>query len=349
MNYRRLLIKLCTFLGGIYFFLQFVLPERIGGRADALHPDQFSGGFVFGAYHEQISYGFVLISSLAVGLGIINLLRVHGSRALLRRKGWTNSAVLILGLVLMLMATWNDWRSTSGIAKEAQRLSMLRDFALRIESEYRENVPQRKVWHERNQALALALAQELQRFEGDPGLPDRNAADPALRGFFAALEQVRTSLGMLELTPGVQPDFQANHRVAEALGGLAAARREVLDREYRTSARFKWYEFLTEGLFMPLGSAMFALLGFYIAAAAYRAFRILSAEAGLMILAAALVMLGQIPFGVWLWEGFPMLRLWILEVPNAAAARAIELGAGIAGLIMAFRMWFSIEEESADS
>jgi hypothetical protein len=40
------------------------------------------------------------------------------------------------------------------------------------------------------------------------------------------------------------------------------------------------------------------------------------------------------------------VRLWLLRVPNSAAFRAIEIGAAIAGLVMAFRMWLSIESQS---
>ncbi|MBN8550913.1 MAG: hypothetical protein J0M12_16490, partial [Deltaproteobacteria bacterium] len=106
------------------------------------------------------------------------------------------------------------------------------------------------------------------------------------------------------------------------------------------------YDLLYQGFFVSLGAAMFSLLGFYIAAAAYRAFRIKSLESALMMVAAVIVMLGQIPFGLWLWDGFPELRLWLLSVPNSGAFRAIKLGAAVAGLIMAYRMWFSIETES---
>jgi hypothetical protein len=91
---------------------------------------------------------------------------------------------------------------------------------------------------------------------------------------------------------------------------------------------------------------MFSLLAFYMAAAAYRAFRIRSAESALMMGAALLVMLGQIPFGIWVWDRFPEIRLWLLTVPNAAAFRGIAIGAAVAGLVMAFRMWLSIESES---
>jgi hypothetical protein len=106
------------------------------------------------------------------------------------------------------------------------------------------------------------------------------------------------------------------------------------------------YEFLYNGLFNHLGSSMFALLGVYIAAAAYRAFRIRSVESALMMGAALVVMLGQISFGAMIYEGLPALRQWLLEVPNSAAFRAIRLGAGVAGLMLAVRMWLSLESRA---
>jgi hypothetical protein len=111
----------------------------------------------------------------------------------------------------------------------------------------------------------------------------------------------------------------------------------------------KVYDFLFDGLFNQLGSAMFALLGVYIAAAAYRAFRVRTVESGLMMIAAVIVMLGQISFGKEIYEQMPSIRQWLLEVPNSAAFRAIRLGAGVAGLMLAIRMWLSIESKSFSS
>jgi hypothetical protein len=45
----------------------------------------------------------------------------------------------------------------------------------------------------------------------------------------------------------------------------------------------------------------------------------------------------------------PSIRQWLLEVPNSAAFRAIRLGAGVAGLMLAIRMWLSIESKSFSS
>jgi hypothetical protein len=128
----------------------------------------------------------------------------------------------------------------------------------------------------------------------------------------------------------------------KAAGSYFVLRR--IDRE--NSGVQKVYDLLFDGLFNQLGSAMFALLGVYIAAAAYRAFRIKTLESALMMTAAVVVMLGQISFGREIYEGMPAIRQWLLEVPNSAAFRAIRLGAGVAGLMLAIRMWLSIESRS---
>jgi len=103
------------------------------------------------------------------------------------------------------------------------------------------------------------------------------------------------------------------------------------------------YKCLFDGLYVALGAAIFSLLAFYIANAAYRAFRVKSAEALLMMVAALLVMLGQIPFGAYIWGSFPQARLWVLQVFSTPAFRGIALGAAVAGLAMAMRMWLSLE------
>lgn len=107
------------------------------------------------------------------------------------------------------------------------------------------------------------------------------------------------------------------------------------------------------GLFVALGSAMFSLLAVYIAAAAYRAFRLKSGEAALMMVFAVMVMIGQTPLAVGLvdpllrlvgiTEGVTAIRAWVLVYVNTPAFRAIELGSAIAGLAMGFRVWLSME------
>lgn len=114
------------------------------------------------------------------------------------------------------------------------------------------------------------------------------------------------------------------------------------------------YEILFQGLYAPLQAATFSLLAFYIASAAYRAFRIRSAEAALMMVAAFIVMLGQVPIGAWLTRGIPnegaiaLLRLenlgeWVMRSLNSPAQRGIALGVAIGALAMSLRVWLSLE------
>ena len=101
---------------------------------------------------------------------------------------------------------------------------------------------------------------------------------------------------------------------------------------------------------VPLGSAMFSLLAFYIVTAAYRSLRIRSLEALVMMIPALIVMLGQIPHGpLYVSESLPDIRRWLLENLNTAAFRAIFFGSAIAGLAMAIRMWLSLEKSPLSS
>ncbi|MDH7482932.1 MAG: hypothetical protein QHH26_13305 [Armatimonadota bacterium] len=117
------------------------------------------------------------------------------------------------------------------------------------------------------------------------------------------------------------------------------------------------YNMLFEGIVASLGATMFSTIGFYIVSAAYRAFRIRSAEATLMLLAAFIVMVGQVPVGAYITSGLPEvgplrnLRLenlsyWILSQPNMAAQRGIWFGIEVGALAMALRQWLSLERGS---
>ncbi|MBM3329939.1 MAG: hypothetical protein FJY67_10815, partial [Calditrichaeota bacterium] len=50
-------------------------------------------------------------------------------------------------------------------------------------------------------------------------------------------------------------------------------------------------------MYVPMSSTMYATLAFYIASAAFRAFRVRSWQAGLLAVTAMIVMLGRVPVG----------------------------------------------------
>ncbi|MEN8151315.1 MAG: hypothetical protein ABFS86_15980 [Planctomycetota bacterium] len=100
---------------------------------------------------------------------------------------------------------------------------------------------------------------------------------------------------------------------------------------------FYWVYFNIQ---LPLGATMFSLLVFFITSAAYRAFRMRSLEAGILLVTGVLVMLGQVPTGIPFLEE---LKNWIMDVPNVAAKRAILMGAAMGIAAMSIRIILGIE------
>ena len=94
---------------------------------------------------------------------------------------------------------------------------------------------------------------------------------------------------------------------------------------------------------------MFSILAFYIASAAYRAFRVRNVDAAVMLVTAFLLMLGNVPIGEVIWSpdgwlgGFAGIKNWILRVPNAAGNRAITLGIFLGTMASQSRMLLGIE------
>ena len=94
---------------------------------------------------------------------------------------------------------------------------------------------------------------------------------------------------------------------------------------------------------VPMQATMFSILAFYIASAAYRAFRIKNLEAGLLLIAAMLVMIGRVPLGAYMWDMFPEIARWILDVPNLASKRGIMIGVALGMISMSLKIILGIE------
>ena len=93
----------------------------------------------------------------------------------------------------------------------------------------------------------------------------------------------------------------------------------------------------------PLASTMFALLAFFIASAAFRAFRARNVEATLLLITAILMMIGRVSIGEFIWKGFPGFTEWLLDVPNLAAKRAIAIGVGLGAVSTGLKIILGIE------
>lgn len=134
-----------------------------------------------------------------------------------------------------------------------------------------------------------------------------------------------------------------------ALGMGIEALREVPWHELARQA----HKVLFDGLLTAFGSSSMALLGFYLVSAAYRAFRVSSVDSSLMMGAAAIILLGQIPVGDWITYALPdalqlrSIAQWIILVPNAAVQRAVLIGTCGGAFAAGLRHWLGIGAKDA--
>ncbi len=77
---------------------------------------------------------------------------------------------------------------------------------------------------------------------------------------------------------------------------------------------------------VPLTATMFAMLAFYIASAAFRAFRAKNIEATLLLGTAFIVLLGQVYAGVWLTDFLPTLESYVDGFPDASRDFVLAVG-----------------------
>jgi hypothetical protein len=104
-----------------------------------------------------------------------------------------------------------------------------------------------------------------------------------------------------------------------------------------------FYKRLFDFIIIPAQSTMFALLAFYIASAAYRAFRARNILSTLLLAAALIVMLRFNPYIGPLSPIFADTANWLLNVPNLAAKRAIVIGIGLGMVATALKVVLGIE------
>jgi hypothetical protein len=106
------------------------------------------------------------------------------------------------------------------------------------------------------------------------------------------------------------------------------------------NSAFGW---LYSYILVALQSTMFSILAFFVASAAYRAFRARSLEATVLLAAAVFVMFGRVPLGEYLVSGVGQVSDWIMSVPNTAARRGIIIGISLGGIATSIKIIFGIE------
>jgi hypothetical protein len=106
--------------------------------------------------------------------------------------------------------------------------------------------------------------------------------------------------------------------------------------------------FIFDYILQPLESTLFALLALFIATAAFRALRVRSFDTFFFVFFAVIVLLGQVPVGIYLWSELPIIKDWVLDVPTLAGMRGILLGVALGAIATGLRVLMGADRPYVD-
>jgi hypothetical protein len=311
---------------GIYALAEFYMPHHA--------VKDFTG--------DLLNWAAILTATAYV-LGAVNVMQFNWPRIRRRERDWQFKVVMLAAAVVMFTVGMMNLVTDPGPPGKTDPIKRGADQA------------------------ALAAGKAVVIFDapddvlvsagGQPAKPGRNGneaarfeVDPGAVGFKA----YRLVAGYVEYNEGVwagQQPAPAKDQPAPTAPVLAAG--DVLivhsDPPMKWGKEGRPFVWLYDHVFAPCNATMFALLAFFVASAAFRAFRARNVEAGLLLGGAILVMLGRVPIGRLISETLPSIAQWILDVPNNGSRRAIMMGAAIGAITTGMRILLGIERSHIGS
>jgi hypothetical protein len=281
-----------------------------------------------------------VVAAAAFVLGGVNLIAVTWPKIRRREPDWPYKCVLlgsaaVMALVGLPWGALGDDRPPGAIA----RLGHDPDAAARGVAVFELDAPDDV---EITIGLVVTHAGRTPRVEA-PSVP---------QGFPRAEDaRPRSAAGERDRSPSVRTvSVKSRRRVAgyDAFADTVTVApgdvvRVSTDPQLRWGADGRVRTWIFDHVFAPCNSTVFALLAFFVASAAFRAFRARNLEAGLLLGAAIVVLLARAPIGATLGGWLPDLAQWILDVPSNGSRRAIMMGAAVAAIATSLRVILGLE------
>jgi hypothetical protein len=265
-----------------------------------------------------------IVAAAAFVLGGVNLLQVNNPKIRRRETDWQYKVVLLAGAVFMFSfgVRWDKLfgdlqPGTVTVAASEAGADPGRAF-LRVEA---------------------ARPDAVVRVDGGDPRPAASAGGPLVVEVEPGKRQVHvfmTEVGYVEL----RQEF-------EVRAGQTATATAALPMTFGLDGRL--YTWVYNYVFAPCNATMFALLAFYIASAAFRAFRARNLEAALLLGAGIVLLLGRAPIGRLIHDSLPAIADWIIDVPNNAGRRAIIMGSALGAIVTGLRVILGMERQHLGS
>ena len=106
-------------------------------------------------------------------------------------------------------------------------------------------------------------------------------------------------------------------------------------------------EWVFDNVYYPLQATMGALLAFFAMRAAYRAFRLQSADAAILLVSSVVMLFLQMPFCTTLWPPLGIVRDWIMSLPVAASVRGVLVGITLGIMATSLRVLVAVDRPYA--
>ena len=267
---------------------------------------------VSGAMTRLLAWGQVL-AAMAYVLGGINVLQVNWPKIRRRERDWGYKVLLLVSAAVMFVIGLK-WHELGTPPVNGQMAA--------IAPQGSEGAPAIRFEATREDALVKVGARAPQSAwdRGQPRTIPIPADTPVKVKVFAEVAGIGTYEQTVRLKPGERAVVRTNLATYWGPEG-------------------RWYVWFYDHVFDPCNSTMFALLAFFIASAAFRAFRARNFEAGLLLGSAIIVMLGRVPIG----RSIGWMADWFVAVPNNAGRRAIMMGAALGAIVTGLRVILGIE------
>ena len=259
-----------------------------------------------------------LVAAAAYVVGGINLVQVTWPKIRRREDDWGYKVVLLASAAIMTLVGL-PWRSITGTTRES------------------------------GYAMKLAPNPELYRARKARVLVTAPADVLISVGPLTVTSDQLPACGCVEVAPGALA-IKASRRavgydVLETKLQLAAGDVAIVaaDPQMGWGANGRVRTWFYDYVYGPCNATMFALLAFFVASAAFRAFRARNIDAALLLGSAIIVLLAQAPIGRWLTTSLPHLSDWILDVLSNGSRRAIIMGAAVGAIATGLRVILGIE------
>ena len=310
---------------GLYAFAEFYIPHH--GVKD------FTG--------DLLNWAAILTAAAYV-LGAVNIMQFNLPRIRRRERDWQFKVVMLAAAVIMFTVGMMNLVTDPGSPGRAEHKPGADQAALAAGKAV-------VIFDAPDDVIVTAGGQvakpgrtgaEAARFEVDPG-PVGFRAFRDIAGYLEynedvwATQQQKPPKGVAPLKAPVL-----------AAGDVLIVHADPPMKWGKEGRPFVW---LYDHVFAPCNATMFALLAFFVASAAFRAFRARNIEAGLLLGGAILVMLGRVPIGHKISDSLPSIAEWILNVPNNGSRRAIMMGAAIGAITTGMRILLGIERSHIGS